>query len=102
MRDLFPPIISFDWPTALCVYCLFKKINVQTVPILSKDEAELCRCGGAGSNQREMEGVGGRAQNRGAWSTAVKEICAESLGKGGGCYMQSPLSLRVWRCELGN
>lgn len=57
---------------------------MQTVPILSKDEAELCRCGGAGSNQREMEGVGGRAQNRGAWSTAVKEICAESLGKGGG------------------
>lgn len=78
----FPLLFPLTGPLH-CVSIAYSKINRQTGPILSKDVVELCRCGGAGSNQREMERGGGGHSTEGPGAQQQRKSVQRAQGKGG-------------------
>lgn len=77
-RDLFPPIIPFDWTSALCLYCLFKN---------KQEDRTRSFKGCCGAVQvwwgREHQEVGGGCRTEGPVPQQQRKSM-QSLGKGVG------------------
>lgn len=75
----------------------YSKINRQTLPVLSKDVVELCRCGGAVSTKGWEEG----AEQRGPVAQQQRKSVQRACGKGVKINVESFVTQGLENVSLG-